>query len=73
MSQKNDNTMKIHSEAARLHIRQACAAELEEIVILQQQLSALIYKQTTILKKIEDHTNRVMGILRTEIRHSFSR
>jgi hypothetical protein len=64
---------RLVNELAKTHTRELCVQEVEQLAELSQQVTVLLHKLDTVIKQIEAHQLRIVGILRTEVQHSFSR
>lgn len=65
--------VKVTTSINKEHLREMCVTDTEQLVELTNQLTALLKKQECTIKLIEQHQQRIMGILRSEIQLAFTR
>ena len=73
MSTPSTAEQRVNREINREHVRELCAQELQQLSDLSQQLNVLINQADTTLRRIEQTQQRILGIIRVEIQHAFTR
>jgi len=73
MAETRNYDYRIDSEISKEQLREACTQDVEHLAELTKQLTHIIEQQEAILKKIDHHQKRILGILRCEIAYTFTR
>jgi hypothetical protein len=60
-------------EVSKEQLRESCVHDVDQLAELTKQLQQIIRKQESLLRAIDDHQQRILGVLRTEVQLAFTR